>query len=216
MRIRFDNELDTLYMDMVKMSNLAEKALELVYQELSTEDRTKLEEIIETSKEIDQKDREIETLCMRLLLRRQPVAGDLRTISSALKMIDDIERIGDNAADIAEILPFISSSEETRRVGLDKMAKEVSKMVTDAIDAFVRSDALKSSAVIEYDDVVDAIFTSAKDKITDMIKTGDEKASEAPDLLLIAKYLERMGDHAASLATWVLNAIGRPAEDKKQ
>lgn len=215
MRIRFDNELDTLYMDMVKMGNLAEKALELVYQELSTEDRTKLEEIIETSKAIDEKDREIETLCMRLLLRRQPVAGDLRTISSALKMIDDIERIGDNAADIAEMIPFISSSEETRRVGLDKMAKEVTRMVTDAIDAFVRSDAQKSEAVIEYDDVVDDIFTSAKDKITDMIKTGDEKASEAPDLLLIAKYLERMGDHAASLAMWVLNAIGRPAEEKK-
>ena len=215
MRIRFDNELDTLYMNMVKMGNLAEKALELVYQELSTEDRTKLEEIFETSKEIDEKDREIETLCMRLLLRRQPVAGDLRTISSALKMIDDIERIGDNAADIAEMIPFISSSEETRRVGLDKMAKEVTKMVTDAIDAFVRSDGEKAASVVEYDDVVDALFTQAKDKVTDMIKSADDKASEAPDLLMIAKYLERMGDHAASLASWVLNAIGRPAGDKR-
>lgn len=215
MRIRFDNELDTLYMDMVKMGNLAEKALELVNQELSTEDRTKLEEIIETSKEIDEKDREIETLCMRLLLRRQPVAGDLRTISSALKMIDDIERIGDNAADIAEMLSFVSSSQETRKVCLDRMAREVGKMVSDAIDAFVRSDADKASVVVEYDDVVDGLFTKAKDKITDMIKTGDEKASEAPDLLLIAKYLERMGDHAASLATWVLNAIGKPAGERK-
>ena len=206
MRTRFDSELETLYVSMIKMGSLTEDTLNALKKALSGEGRDRLAGIADISREIDEKDREIEALCLRLLLRRQPVARDLRTISSAMKMIYDIERIGDNAVDIAEIIPFISSEELTTRVGLDSMIVIVIEMVTGAIDAFVHSDAAKASAVIAQDDEADSAFDRAKQMVTDMIRCGDKDAQEAPDLLMIAKYLERMGDHAASLARWVLNA----------
>ena len=122
-------------------------------------------------------------------------------------MVGDIERIGDNAADIAEIIPFLSVSDRPKAIGLDTMIVSVTAMVTDAIDAFVHYDAAKANAVVGSDDIVDEAFVKAKSAITDMIKNGDKDAAEAPDLLMIAKYLERMGDHAASLARWVLTAL---------
>ncbi len=207
MRTRFDSELETLYVSMIKMGSLTEDTLSALQEALSGKSREKLKGIAEISREIDEKDREIEALCLRLLLRRQPVAKDLRTISSAMKMIYDIERIGDNAVDIAEIIPFITAEDLTSRVGLDRMIETVIEMVTGAIDAFVHSNAAKASAVIAEDDAADKAFVEAKQLVTDMIKTGDKDAQEAPDLLMIAKYLERMGDHAASLARWVLNSL---------
>ncbi len=207
MRTRFDSELETLYVSMIKMGSLTEDTLTALQDALSGRGRGKLQSIGEISREIDEKDREIETLCLRLLLRRQPVAKDLRTISSAMKMIYDIERIGDNAVDIAEILPFIESDDLTLRVGLDRMIATVIGMVSGAIDAFVHSDASKASAVIAADDEADKAFVEAKQMVTQMIREGDKDAQEAPDLLMIAKYLERMGDHAASLARWVLNSL---------
>ena len=207
MRTRFDSELETLYVGMIKMGSLTEETLTVLQEALSGKGRGRLAGIADISREIDEKDREIETLCLRLLLRRQPVARDLRTISSAMKMIYDIERIGDNSVDIAEILPFISSEDLTVRVGLDAMIGTVIEMVTGAIDAFVHSDAAKAAAVIAEDDVADQAFINAKQMVTELIRTGDKDAEEAPDLLMIAKYLERMGDHAASLARWVLNAL---------
>ncbi len=207
MRTRFDSELETLYVSMIKMGSLTEDTLNALKAALSGEGRDRLAGIADISRAIDEKDREIEALCLRLLLRRQPVARDLRTISSAMKMIYDIERIGDNAVDIAEIIPFISSEDLTMRVGLDSMIGTVIEMVTGAIDAFVHYDAGKANAVIAEDDVADRAFDHAKQMVTDMIRHGDKDAQEAPDLLMIAKYLERMGDHAASLARWVLNAL---------
>ena len=206
MRTRFDSELETLYVNMIKMGALSEDALNSLQVALGTNDRSKLPDIVELSHQIDRMEREIESLCLRLLLRRQPVARDLRTISSAMKMVSDIERIGDNAADISEIIPFLSSAEKSVDIGLDAMVADVSGMVSDAIDAFVRADTGKAEAVVGKDDIVDAAFNRAKESITDMIRTGSREATEAPDLLMIAKYLERMGDHAASLARWVLNS----------
>ncbi len=207
MRTRFDSELETLYVDMIKMGSLTENALKVLQDALSGISRKSLDSIQDISHEIDEKEREIEALCLRLLLRRQPVARDLRTISSAMKMISDIERIGDNAGDIAEILPFISSEDLTVRVGLDKMIGTVISMMTGAVDAFVHSDLKRASEVIAMDDEADNAFVNAKQMVTDMIRQGDKNAQEAPDLLMIAKYLERMGDHAASLARWVLNGL---------
>ena len=207
MRTRFDSELETLYVSMIKMGSLTEDTLNALKAALSGEGRDRLAGIADISRAIDEKDREIEALCLRLLLRRQPVARDLRTISSAMKMIYDIERIGDNAVDIAEIIPFISSEDLTMRVGLDSMIGTVIEMVTGDIDDFVHYDAGKANAVIAEDDVADRAFDHAKQMVTDMIRHGDKDAQEAPDLLMIAKYLERMGDHAASLARWVLNAL---------
>ena len=206
MRTRFDSELETLYVSMIKMGSLTEDALMVVQEALSEDKRERLVTIAEISHEIDEKEREIEALCLRLLLRRQPVARDLRTISSAMKMVNDIERIGDNAGDIAEILPFITTEGITVRVGLDAMVSTVISMVSGAIDAFVHTDTKKATLIIAMDDEADNAFDSAKKTITDMIRSGDKSAEEAPDLLMIAKYLERMGDHAASLARWVLNA----------
>ncbi len=207
MRTRFDSELETLYVNMIKMGSLTEDTLTALQEALSGKGRERLRSIADISREIDEKDREIEALCLRLLLRRQPVAKDLRTISSAMKMIYDIERIGDNAVDIAEILPFINSDDLTQRVGLDRMIETVIGMVTGAIDAFVHSDAAKATGVIADDDEADRAFDHAKEMVTAMIREGDKDAEEAPDLLMIAKYLERMGDHAASLARWVLNSL---------
>ena len=207
MRTRFDSELETLYVSMIKMGSLSEEALSSIQSALKGGDRKALESVLQTTHSIDEKEREIEALCLRLLLRRQPVAKDLRTISSAMKMVGDIERIGDNAADIAEIIPFLSVSELPKAIGLDSMIVSVTGMVTDAIDAFVHYDAAKALAVVGSDDIVDNAFDRAKSAITDMIRNGDKNAAEAPDLLMIAKYLERMGDHAASLARWVLTAL---------
>ena len=207
MRTRFDAELESLYVDMIKMGALSEDALSKLAAALGSDDRSMLGAVAEVSRQIDEKEREIEALCLRMLLRRQPVAKDLRTISSAMKMVGDIERIGDNAADIAEIIPFLSVSELPKAIGLDSMIVSVTGMVTDAIDAFVHYDAAKALAVVGSDDIVDNAFDRAKSAITDMIRNGDKNAAEAPDLLMIAKYLERMGDHAASLARWVLTAL---------
>lgn len=207
MRTRFDAELESLYVNMIKMGALSEDALSKLASALGSDDRSMLGAVADVSRQIDEKEREIEALCLRLLLRRQPVAKDLRTISSAMKMVGDIERIGDNAADIAEIIPFLSVSDRPKSIGLDTMIVSVTGMVTDAIDAFVHYDAQKANAVVGSDDIVDDAFVKAKSAITDMIRNGDKDAAEAPDLLMIAKYLERMGDHAASLARWVLTAL---------
>ncbi len=208
MRTRFDAELETLYVNMIKMGALSEDALGRLGSALgSEEDRSGLQAVAEVSHQIDEKEREIEALCLRLLLKRQPVAKDLRTISSAMKMIGDIERIGDNAADIAEIIPFLTVPGLPKAIGLDGMITSVTEMVTDAIDAFVHYDSDKALSVVSSDDIVDNAFVKAKEAITDMIRSGDKNAAEAPDLLMIAKYLERMGDHAASLARWVLTAL---------
>ena len=207
MRTRFDNELETLYVSMIKMGSLSEEALSALHDALTGNGRSRLDSIAAISHQIDEKEREIEALCLRLLLKRQPVARDLRTISSAMKMVVDIERIGDNAGDISEIIPFISNDELPARIGLDRMCGEVTDMVVGAIDAFVHSDTEKAQAVLSSDDIVDNSFVNAKEMITTMIREGDKDAAEAPDLLMIAKYFERMGDHAASLARWVLNAF---------
>lgn len=207
MRTGFDDELEVLYVDMIRMGSLAEESLSLVAVALSRNGERNLERIEELSRIIDEKEREIENLCLKLLLRRQPVARDLRTISSAMKMIVDIERIGDNAGDISEMLKFISSPVLPSAVGLDVMSRKVIDMVTAAVDAFVKSDARKAEQVIAGDDVVDGCFVDAKEKITELIRKASPEAEEAPDLLMIAKYLERMGDHAASLARWVKNSL---------
>ncbi len=207
MRTGFDDELEVLYVDMIRMGSLAEESLSLVAVALSRNGERNLDRIEELSRIIDEKEREIENLCLKLLLRRQPVARDLRTISSAMKMIVDIERIGDNAGDISEMLKFISSPILPSAVGLDVMSRKVIDMVTAAVDAFVKSDARKAEQVIAGDDAVDGCFVDAKEKITELIRKASPEAEEAPDLLMIAKYLERMGDHAASLARWVKNAL---------
>ena len=163
--------------------------------------------MIATDKEIDQKEKEIEALCLKLILHQQPVARDLRQISAALKMITDMERIGDQAADIAEIVTYTDLSESTNGSHIAEMGAATTKMVTEAVEAFVRRDRTMAQSVVAYDDVVDDLFSSVKHDIMQMIAADPARGEQAVDILMISKYLERIGDHAVNIAEWVIFAI---------
>ena len=162
---------------------------------------------METDSEIDKKERDIESICMKLLLRQQPVARDLRVISSALKMISDMERIGDQASDIVELAQYIKKSDVKYKTHLSDMANEVIKMVTKSIKSFVKKDIEMARNVIVYDDVVDNYFEEIKKELIRIISSGESDGEEFIDILMIAKYLERIGDHATNIAEWVEYAI---------
>lgn len=201
MRSRFDEELERLHQELMEMGNLCETAITGAAAALSEGNQGMLALVEHTEIEIDQKERDIEDLCLKLLLRQQPVAKDLRQISSALKMITDMERIGDQASDIAEIImtaPVLSRDES-----IVKMARATRKMVSESIQAFVGRDLKMAQAVMEYDDVVDRLFDAVKNDLIEQIGQGNANGEAALDLLMIAKYFERIGDHAENIAEWV-------------
>lgn len=208
MRTRFDMELDNLNSDMIAMGALCENAISEAMQSLFTADKTAAQRTIEEDREIDRKEKDIEALCLRLLLQQQPVARDLRVISSALKMITDMERIGDQAADIAELIRHMHLTPVSRQnKHLSKMADAAKKMVTESIDAFVKKDAALATKVLADDDLVDSLFLKLRHDIIEMIAADPGCGEEAVDVLMIAKYLERIGDHATNIAEWVLFSI---------
>ena len=207
MRSKFDEQLELLHKELTKMGALCENAIAMAAKALA-EGNTKIAgKVSRLSEEIDQKERDIETMCMKLLLQQQPVAKDLRVISSALKMVTDMERIGDNSGDIAEIVTManISSSDNTEHI--QDMARATIKMVTDSIDAFVKKDIEIANAVITYDDVVDGLFDEVKTDLIEKFGNPESNGEKVLDLLMIAKYFERMGDHAVEIAKWVLFSI---------
>ena len=208
MRTRFDMELEQLNSDMIAMGALCENAISEAMQSLFTADKAAAQRTIEEDREIDQKEKDIEALCLRLLLQQQPVARDLRVISSALKMITDMERIGDQAADIAELIRHMHLTPVSRQnKHLSKMAEATKKMVTESIDAFVKKDAALATKVLADDDLVDSLFLKLRRDIIEMIAADPGCGEEAVDVLMIAKYLERIGDHATNIAEWVLFSI---------
>ena len=208
MRTRFDMELDNLNSDMIAMGALCENAISEAMKSLFTADKTAAQRTIQEDREIDQKEKDIEALCLRLLLQQQPVARDLRVISSALKMITDMERIGDQAADIAELIRHMHLTPVSRQnKHLSKMAEATKKMVTESIDAFVKKDAALATKVLADDDLVDSLFLKLRHDIIEMIAADPGCGEEAVDVLMIAKYLERIGDHATNIAEWVLFSI---------
>lgn len=208
MRTRFDMELDNLNSDMIAMGALCENAISEAMKSLFTADKTAAQRTIEEDREIDRKEKDIEALCLRLLLQQQPVARDLRVISSALKMITDMERIGDQAADIAELIRHMHLTPVSRQnKHLSKMADAAKKMVTESIDAFVKKDAALATKVLADDDLVDSLFLKLRHDIIEMIADDPGCGEEAVDVLMIAKYLERIGDHATNIAEWVLFSI---------
>ena len=208
MRTRFDTELDNLNSDMIAMGALCENAISEAMQSLFSADKTAAQRTIEEDREIDRKEKDIEALCLRLLLQQQPVARDLRVISSALKMITDMERIGDQAADIAELIRHMHLTPVSRQnKHLSKMADATKKMVTESIDAFVKKDAALATKVLADDDLVDSLFLKLRHDIIEMIAADPGCGEEAVDVLMIAKYLERIGDHATNIAEWVLFSI---------
>lgn len=207
MRNRFDEQLDNLNNSLISMGALCETAIASTIKAMTSGDKTLAEEVIKTDREIDHKEKEIESLCLKLLLQQQPVARDLRLVSAALKMITDMERIGDQAADIAEIITVADLSELTNGEHITEMGKAVIKMVTDAVEAFVRHDVVSARAVIEYDDIVDRLFSSVRNDIIKSIAADLSLGEQTVDIIMIAKYLERIGDHAVNIAEWVVFAI---------
>ncbi len=203
MRNRFDEQLHALNQKMIEMGAMCEKFIALCADALCSGNTKGAEEILAHGHEIDEMEREIEALCLKLLLQQQPVARDLRQISAALKMITDMERIGDQAEDIAEIIPFLRGRTGEELSGFQTMAETASRMVNGSIDAFVKKDLALARTVMQQDDTVDDCFIQVKNTLTQMISANTADGEYAVDLLMIAKYFERIGDHATNIAEWV-------------
>ena len=207
MRSRFDEQLALLNKELIKMGSLCEEVIALVTRALTRGDKALAERVAPLDREIDQKEREIEAMCLKLLLQQQPVARDLRQISAALKMITDMERIGDQAEDIAEIVKFLGPYRTGEMDTLEKMAQATIGMVTDSIEAYVKTDLALAKAVVANDDIVDNYFLQEKKVLIDTISTDAGSGEYAVDFLMIAKYFERIGDHATNIAEWVIFSV---------
>ena len=203
MRTRFDEQLEQLHVELITMGALCEEAITLALKSLFDRDRSLVPVVLEKDGEIDRKERDIEALCMRLLLQQQPVARDLRTISSALKMISDMERIGDQAADIVELTDQMHDKqlEMSSSLHICSMSEEAVKMVTQSVDSFVKGDLELAHSVI------DNLFSKIRGEIIEQIAKDGTNGEVYIDLLMIAKYLERVADHATNIAEWVEYSI---------
>ena len=208
MRNRFDRQLKKLNDELIDMGSMIEKSIEKALVALVAQNVEKAQEVITFDLEIDRQEGEIESLCMKLLLQQQPVARDLRLISSALKMITDMERIGDQAADIAELAIFMAEKPYIKELKhITQMGQETMVMVVTSVDAFVEKDLEKAQEVLTHDDIVDQLFDAVKSELIEMIHQNKEIGEQATDLLMVAKYFERMGDHATNIAEWVIYSI---------
>ncbi len=208
MRERYMHQLKQLNDLLVQMGQMVEHAIELAINALNSQDVKKAKETISYDEEIDEMEKEIERLCLKLLLCQQPVAKDLRFISAALKMITDLERIGDHASDIGELVIYLSECPQINNLDcLKKMATETTDMVIQSINAYVESDIERAKAVILHDDVVDALFLEEKNELIRLIHQDVNNGEQATDLLMVAKYFERIGDHATNIAEWVIFSV---------
>ena len=207
MRNRFDEQLFEMNRELIEMGAMCEEAIASAVKALTTSDIKLAQNVKNNADHIDQKERDIESRCMKLLLHQQPVARDLRAISAALKIITDMERIGDQAEDIAEIVVSMGNHNIEDFEIIEGMARETVKMVTDSVDAFVKKDIELAQAVIKQDDIVDDYFSKVKSGIISMIADNHADGEFALDLLMISKYFERIGDHATNIAEWVIYSV---------
>ena len=207
MRNKFDQQLAQLNHEMIEMGALCEEVIALSSRALTEGNVALAAKVAPLDSEIDHKEREIENLCLKLLLQQQPVARDLRQISAALKMITDMERIGDQAEDIAEIAGFLGGRQAENDGLLKKMAEAVIQMVTESVDAYVKCDIILAKKVLAADDTVDDYFTQVKQSLIGKIAKNPDDGEYALDLLMIAKYFERIGDHATNIAEWVIYSV---------
>ena len=208
MRTLFDEQLSQLNADLIDMGTMIEYAIESSASALISMDGALANRIVRFDHEVDHKERDIESLCLKLILHQQPIAKDLRFISAALKMITDMERIGDQAADIAEIVTMMLNDDPPRITDhFSEMARVTTRMVRQSIDAFVSRDMLLARQVIHTDDVVDGLFDDVRGELIDLLARNPDRGRQALDLLMIAKYFERIGDHATNIAEWVEFAI---------
>lgn len=216
MRNRFDRQLVQLNNELIEMGGMIEKAISDTVKALVNQDIELASNVIEYDEEIDHQEREIEQLCLKLLLQQQPVAKDLRLISAALKMITDMERIGDHATDISEITIELSKESYIKKLDhIQQMAKETMVMLVQSVEAFVNKDMDKARTVIVHDDVVDDLFNKVNAELIAMIHEDVNAGEQASDLLMAAKYFERIGDHATNISEWVIFSItGQHPDDK--
>ena len=207
MRKHFDDQIAQLGEQMMAMGALVENTIERAIRALQTDDMAEAAAIRDGDHIVDEKEREVEAMCIHMLLQQQPVARDLRQISAALKMITDMERIGDQAEDIAEIIQFLAGRSAENDDLLREMARSTIHMVTESVDAYVQRDTMLAETVIAEDDVVDNAFDEVKRRLIDKITAHPEDGAYALDLLMIAKYFERIGDHATNIAEWVIFSV---------
>ena len=211
MRNRFDEQLDLLNQELIQMGALCEEVIDLVTKALVRGESKLAKKVAPLDGEIDQKERTIESMCLKLLLHQQPVARDLRQISSALKMITDMERIGDQAEDIAEIIGFLEKEDKQDykfdETTLQQMGDSAKKMVVESVTAYVNKDLALARSVVQQDDVVDALFLKVKQELIERIALNKAEGEYILDLLMIAKFLERIGDHAVNIAQWVVFSV---------
>lgn len=208
MREKFERQLKELDSELVQMGSMVEQAIEMAISAIVQQDSDKARRTMVFADEIGRKEREVENMCFRILLSQQPVAGDLRRVSSAMKMVTDMKRIGDFAGDMSEISLNLAGQEYIKKLEhLSMMAKETTVMVINSIDAFVNGDITLAAEVIKSDDIVDGLFTTVKSELIELISKNPENGSQATDLLMIAKYFERIGDHAENIANWVIFSV---------
>ena len=208
MRSKFDEQLGKLNNEMIDMGNLIISNITSAIRAMKNKDRELALQIIRKDAEVDSAQKRIESTCFNLLIQQQPVARDLRTVTAAMKMVTDMERIGDHAADISEITVHLGDTSHIEKYEhISRMAAETTMMLSRAIEAYVERDTVKAEEVIAHDDVVDNLFNDAKSDVIDLIRTSPEDGIEATDLLMIAKYFERIGDHATNIAEWVIYSL---------
>lgn len=207
-RTNFKKQLEQLNDQMITMGSMIENAIETAIAALVSQDTERAEEAIAYDMEVDAQERNIEQLCYKLLLMQQPVASDLRLVSATMKMITDMERIGDHAADISELTLLMAGKPYIREItDIEQMAKETTVMVTNSVDAYVNRDLDLARKVIQMDDEVDELFNKVKSEIIGEIRTGGDDGEQTTDLLMAAKYFERIGDHATNIAEWVIFSL---------
>ena len=208
MRKTFDAELQELNYEMIDMAAAAEDAIDVVVESLASSDDDAAKSAVEMTKHMDQMERDIENRCLRLLLQQQPVARDLRTISAALKMVTDLQRIGDQCANIAEISLLLKEQQQTRTLAdIRTMSQKAGIMVKRSIFAYVNRDIDAANTVVSLDDEIDQLFRTIKGELVELIVENREQADQAIDLIIIAKYLERIADHAVNIAQWAIFCV---------
>ena len=203
MRNLFSKQMEQLHVELIEMGALCEQAISRAYQVLMEEDPKAAQELRKKDAAIDSKEREIESICLKLLLQQQPVARDLRQVSAALKMITDMERIGDQASDIAEIVQTTHLKAPSEKIKIKEMAQITQRMVSKSVDAYVKQDLTIARQVIQEDDLVDKLFDEVKQELVQSLQNGTSSEEQSLDYLMIAKYYERIGDHPTNIAEWV-------------
>ena len=215
MRAEYDRQLRELEEELFDMGSMCQQAVAFSGAVLIGDDETLREQVCSLEMEIDKKDRQIENICTGLLLRQTPVAGDLRFVSAALKIVSDMERIGDQAADIAELSRYISEKPLLEKVHISDICCVVMNMVTDSVEALVKKDEILARKVIGDDDIADELFVRIKEELVSLIQENRTEPQEILDLLMAAKYFERVGDHAVNIAEWVEFIVNGMHDDRE-